>query len=36
MRVTGTNSASQDLSGITWDEEVAFWWSPEAGVLLSD
>ena len=36
VRVTGTNSASQDLSGITWDEEVAFWWSPEAGVLLSD
>jgi putrescine transport system ATP-binding protein len=36
VRVTGVNSARQDLSGITWNDEVVFWWPPEAGVLLRD
>ena len=36
VRVTGTNSARRDLSDITWDDEVVFWWPPEAGVLLRD
>jgi putrescine transport system ATP-binding protein len=36
VKITGANSARQDLSGITWDDTVFFWWPEDTGVLLRD
>ena len=36
VRITGANSARQDLSDITWEDAVYFWWPEDAGVLLRD
>ena len=36
VKITGANSARQDLSGITWDDPVFFWWPEDTGVLLRD
>jgi putrescine transport system ATP-binding protein len=36
VRVTEANSTRDDLQGITWEDEVFFWWSDEAGVVLRD
>jgi len=36
VKITGANSARQDLSAITWEDPVYFWWPAEAGVVLRD
>ncbi len=36
VRVTEANSTRYDLSEITWEDEVFFWWDDEAGVVLRD
>jgi len=36
VKITGANSARQDLSDITWDDPVFFWWPEDTGVLLRD
>lgn len=36
VKITGANSARQDLSDIAWDDQVFFWWPAEAGVVLRD
>jgi putrescine transport system ATP-binding protein len=36
VRITEANSTRDDLQGITWEDEVFFWWSDEAGVVLRD
>ncbi len=36
VRITEANSTRDDLQGITWEDEVYFWWSDEAGVVLRD
>ena len=34
VKVTEANTSRQELSDITWDDEVYFWWSDGAGVVL--
>jgi putrescine transport system ATP-binding protein len=36
VRITEANSSRHDLSDITWEDEVYFWWEDEAGVVLTD
>jgi putrescine transport system ATP-binding protein len=36
VKVTGTNSARQDLSAIARDDPVYFWWPADAGIVLRD
>ena len=36
VKITEANTSRQDLSGITWEDEVFFWWSDGAGVVLRD
>jgi putrescine transport system ATP-binding protein len=36
VRITEANSTRDDLQGITWEDEVFFWWSDAAGVVLRD
>ncbi|TSE30117.1 Spermidine/putrescine import ATP-binding protein PotA [Tepidimonas thermarum] len=36
IRITEANTSRHDLSDITWDDEVWFWWSDTAGVVLRD
>jgi len=36
VRITEANTSRHDLSDITWDDEVWFWWSDTAGVVLRD
>lgn len=36
LRVTEANTSRQDLSEITWEDEVYFWWGDTAGVVLRD
>ena len=36
VKITGANSARQDLSDIAWDDQVFFWWPADAGVVLRD
>jgi putrescine transport system ATP-binding protein len=36
VRVTEANTSRQDLSDITWEEEVYFWWPDTAAVVLRD
>lgn len=35
VKITEGNTARQDLSGITWNDAVFFWWSDSAAVTLS-
>ena len=36
VKITEPNTARHDLSEITWEDEVFFWWSDRAGVVLRD
>jgi len=36
IKITEPNTSRHDLSDITWEEEVFFWWSDRAGVVLRD
>lgn len=36
VRITEANSTRDDLQGITWEDDVYFWWDNEAGVVLRD
>ncbi|MDZ4100533.1 MAG: ATP-binding cassette domain-containing protein, partial [Hydrogenophaga sp.] len=36
VRVTEANTSRQDLSDITWEDEVYFWWDDKAAVVLRD
>jgi putrescine transport system ATP-binding protein len=36
VRVTEANTTRQDLSDITWEDEVYFWWDDKAAVVLRD
>jgi putrescine transport system ATP-binding protein len=36
VRVTEANTSRQDLSEITWEDEVYFWWDDNAAVVLRD
>lgn len=36
VKVTEANTSRHDLSNITWEDEVFFWWSNTAGVVLRD
>jgi putrescine transport system ATP-binding protein len=36
VRITEANSTRHDLSDITWEDDVFFWWDDEAGVVLRD
>jgi len=35
IKVTGTNSSRTEAGGITWDDEVFFWWDGAAPVVLT-
>ncbi|WP_332743145.1 ABC transporter ATP-binding protein [Hydrogenophaga sp.] len=36
VKITEANTSRQDLSDITWEDNVFFWWSDIAGVVLRD
>ena len=36
VRITEANTSQHDLSKITWDEQVFFWWSDVAAIVLRD
>ena len=36
VRVTEANTTRQDLSDITWEDDVYFWWDDNAAVVLRD
>jgi putrescine transport system ATP-binding protein len=36
VRVTEANTTRQDLSDITWEDDVYFWWDDKAAVVLRD
>ncbi|MGX5648777.1 ABC transporter ATP-binding protein [Hydrogenophaga borbori] len=36
VKITEANTSRHDLSDITWEDEVYFWWSDTAGVVLRD
>jgi putrescine transport system ATP-binding protein len=36
IKVTESNTVSRDLSDITWEDEVYFWWRDSSGVVLRD
>ena len=36
VRITEANTSRQDLSGITWEDRVFFWWDDLAGIVLRD
>lgn len=36
IKVTEANTSRDDLSDITWDDQVYFWWNDTAGVVLRD
>jgi putrescine transport system ATP-binding protein len=36
VKITEANTSRQDLSDITWEDDVFFWWSDIAGVVLRD
>ncbi|MDR7152211.1 putrescine transport system ATP-binding protein [Hydrogenophaga palleronii] len=36
LKITEANTSRQDLSDITWEDEVYFWWGDRAGVVLRD
>ncbi|MDP3707022.1 MAG: polyamine ABC transporter ATP-binding protein [Polaromonas sp.] len=36
VRITEANTSHQDLSDITWEDKVFFWWDDRAGIVLRD
>jgi putrescine transport system ATP-binding protein len=36
VRITEANTSRQDLSHITWEDQVFFWWDDRAGIVLRD
>ncbi|HEX5739768.1 MAG TPA: hypothetical protein VFY22_14750 [Hydrogenophaga sp.] len=36
LKITEANTSRPDLSDITWDDEVYFWWGDRAAVVLRD
>lgn len=36
VRITASNTSRHDVADITWEDEVFFWWSNDAGVVLRD
>jgi putrescine transport system ATP-binding protein len=36
VKITEANTSRQDLSDITWEDEVYFWWGDIAGIVLRD
>lgn len=36
IRITEANTSRHDLSDITWEDEIFFWWNDTAGVVLRD
>jgi len=36
VRITEANTSRQDMSKITWEDAVFFWWSDGAGIVLRD
>jgi putrescine transport system ATP-binding protein len=36
VKITEANTSHQDLSDITWEDDVYFWWSDGAGMVLRD
>ncbi|HEY8907806.1 MAG TPA: polyamine ABC transporter ATP-binding protein [Rhodoferax sp.] len=36
LKITEANTSRHDLSHITWEDDVFFWWSDRAGVVLRD
>jgi len=36
VKITEANTSRHDLSDITWEDEVHFWWADKAGVVLRD
>jgi putrescine transport system ATP-binding protein len=36
VRITEANTSRQDLSDITWEDQVFFWWDDRAGIVLRD
>jgi putrescine transport system ATP-binding protein len=36
VKITEANTSRHDLSDITWDDNVFFWWTDRAGVVLRD
>lgn len=36
VRITQANTSRHDLSRITWEDQVYFWWSDGAGIVLRD
>jgi putrescine transport system ATP-binding protein len=36
VKITEANTSREDLSNITWEDDVFFWWHNSAGVVLRD
>jgi putrescine transport system ATP-binding protein len=36
VKITEANTSRHDLSSITWDDNVFFWWRDDAGIVLRD
>ncbi|WP_137918196.1 polyamine ABC transporter ATP-binding protein [Hydrogenophaga sp. 2FB] len=36
VKITESNTSRHDLSDITWEDDVYFWWSDSAGIVLRD
>jgi putrescine transport system ATP-binding protein len=36
IKVTEANTSRHELSDITWEDEVFFWWSDTDGIVLRD
>ena len=36
VRITEANTSRHDLSNITWEDDVFFWWGDRAGIVLRD
>jgi len=36
VRITEANTSRQDVSNITWEDSVFFWWDDRAGIVLRD
>jgi putrescine transport system ATP-binding protein len=34
IKITEANTSRQDVSGITWDDDVFFWWGTRSAVVL--
>lgn len=36
VKITEANTSHQDLTDITWDDTVYFWWGDRSGMVLRD